>query len=245
MPAILTNHATRRCIAQSEISKMLADAATRHAGLVVRVHADTLQRKMPGSFLAHDESEMVVKLSNDAPPSPLTARSVFSVVWWVDGIQYACETTYLGGHDGDKNHGNEHVIRFAIPSHIDIMERRRASRRLLQERSLVHLRPVDDSVQGAAYLQPRTAVMLNVSPHGLACRLDTSRIEGLSVGANLTATFTVEPNDPPLVFPARIVSITSGGTPGQAIVGIEFIDDGNSHAREESLVAALARNADA
>ncbi len=242
MPVILTNQMTRRCVAPGEISKILTDAAARQANLTIRVHAKTPPPEMPGCLVACDESAMVARLSGDTTSCPFTATSLFSVVLWVDGVQYTFETTNAGGHRScDDEQVEAHVLRLTIPSRIDIMERRRASRRLLQEPSWVHLRPTDDSAGDHSY----PAVMMNVSPHGLACRLDTSQAEGLSVGVNLMTTFSIEPSDPPFVFPARIVSITSGGTPGQAVVGIELIDDGSSHAQEEALVAALARDSDA
>ena len=85
---------------------------------------------------------------------------------------------------------------------------------------------------------------MNVSPHGLACRLPESQTTRLSVDDRLFVVFSLGAGNQTFEFTGRIVSITRGGTPGQMVLGIEFIDGGTSHA-QEALGAALADDIDA
>ncbi len=234
MPVIITSATTHQRVPTSEIPDVLANAAANQTSVTIRATSDTRDREVAGTILRRDGSALIVTLSDDPLPTATTA-SVYSAVMWIDGVQYAFDTT-----GASLQSEGEPVLRLQEPAQIDIVERRRASRRPLRAPSRVRLQLADPKRD-----KPFIAVMMNVSPHGLACRLDAFLAKQLSVGAGLTSFFSLEPNDQTFAFPGRIVNITQGGTPGQAIVGIEFTGDKISKAQEEALSAALTRGMNA
>lgn len=227
--SVLISHATtRREAPLCDIPDILAQANARAATIIVRPCGKDPSHGIPATVVKCSASSLWMALSDewaDATASP----SRYTVVWWIDGVQYGFEST--GMIDPTFS---ETVIRLEAPARIEIVERRRVGRRPLRDASRVRLELTDRRGD-----HDFSASLMNVSPHGLACRLATPEADTLSVGARLVSVFSLEPNDQTFALPGRIVNITQGGTPGQAIIGIEFTGDEVSPAQEEALSAAL------
>jgi len=231
MPAIRSDIKTRKRAPTGEVPGILANAVRRHVSVMVYAESAVGPQGVPGAIVEADPSSLIVMLSHTLSRTFSQAMSEFSVVLWVDGVQYAFDT-----HGTIERTAGAATLRLTRPTEIDIVERRRARRQRLRETSRVQLLRTDPESA-----EPVSAVMMNVSPHGLACRMDLAVAKQLSVGTALTSTFALNADDKTFSLPGRIVNITQGGTPGQAIIGIEFTGDEISHAQQEALSAALAR----
>lgn len=81
--------------------------------------------------------------------------------------------------------------------------------------------------------------MLNLSEHGLACRLETGRAERLPTDGLLATTFLLPITRRAFVCPARLVNITPCGDPGRSIVGMEFVFSDEQETERRRLRLAL------
>ncbi len=106
------------------------------------------------------------------------------------------------------------------PCNVVRAERRRSPRRRLREPTAVALRTTE---MGAGW--HGRALLLNISPEGLACGLTAADGAKLKIGQPLRITLDL--GTPPAAFDlvARVVNITEGSTADRLILGLEFIAD--------------------
>lgn len=193
-----------------------------------------------GTVVGQEGDTLLVRVHGDQPSSTMGSGVDLSAVAIVHGVEYEFPTT--GILDAACEPG---IIRLAAPTELFLLDRRRTTRRLLRQRLGALLTPYDSTRTAPADTEESlSAGILNVSPHGLACLLGESQTARLSVDDQLSVAFSLGAGNQTFEFTGRIVSITEGGTPGQMVLGIEFIDGGTSHA-QEALSAALADDIDA
>ncbi len=118
--------------------------------------------------------------------------------------------------------------------YIGIIERRRVRRRRLHESTTVRFHAIDPAL--VDFSQAR---MLNLSEQGLACRMPQAQADRLRIGQTLGVVFRLNEMTEPFDIPARIVTITQGGTTDQRVVGMEFLDLPELQAQKTRLGRAL------
>lgn len=116
----------------------------------------------------------------------------------------------------------------------NVADRRRVRRRRLQRPASVTIRATS-----GGDVPTVEATLLNLSEHGLACRLETGQAERLPTDRLLAATFRLPIASRGFVCPARVVNSTPCGDPGRSIVGMEFVFSDEQDAERRRLRRAL------
>ena len=126
------------------------------------------------------------------------------------------------------------VVRIHRPASVAVLDRRRSRRRRFREGSEVALCATPDAAAWSC-----TADMLNLSTHGIACRVPAEDAKFARVGRLLGVAFQV--GTPPQEFnlTSRVVTNIRAGTPQQAVLGMEFVDQPGREVDSERLQAAL------
>ena len=114
------------------------------------------------------------------------------------------------------------------------VERRRSRRRLLPSQE------VEIATAWGGKKQAFTGVLLNVSGHGLAYRLDDRGADPPPVGSRVQASFELGRGDATFALRAEVVSVTRP-RPELMIVGIEFVDDRDQGEQLRTLRETLAQ----
>ncbi len=196
---------------------ILSQAAKSAARVTVNTFADGAENEWSGVFLGcHGPFFSIKPDSPDPPIGTLPTSSMLRVQVEIEGFTYSFETRPLHADLGP----GPSVIHLERPRTITQAERRRSSRRHLHQPTEVTLSHITGNTESSF-----EAVMLNVSPDGLACRLTRSQVECLDVGTILQARFRLESSATDFDLCARVCNVTEGGTPGHAVVGIEFTSD--------------------
>ncbi len=125
------------------------------------------------------------------------------------------------------------AITIRRPQSIKSVERRRAPRRRLHPSALVRLRIA------AGDASAFELCLLNMSEHGMACRVDESVIGALGTGSSVQVNFDLPGVAEPFAFDARVVSVTPTGG-GQAVLGLEFLENDKLFRRQDQLRSLLA-----
>lgn len=99
-------------------------------------------------------------------------------------------------------------------------ERRRSPRRRLKEPADVVLH--ENRVQAQWRCR---ASLLNLSADGLACKVPSADADDLRVGQTVCVILHPAGGTTGFDLEARVSNLTTAGTPGQCIVGLEFIHD--------------------
>jgi len=118
----------------------------------------------------------------------------------------------------------------------DPVDRRRAARRNLHPSATVKLALWPESRDEHAFM----GALLNLSPMGLACRVEESWNDALAKNVPVQATFQVRPGAQRFEVVGRVVSSTPGAEPGYSIIGIEFQFDEQALGTKRMLERALA-----
>ena len=122
----------------------------------------------------------------------------------------------------------------AIRTSVD--ERRRSPRRLLRGSVKIEIRTSGRSDTGLA-----TAVMLNLSESGVACRVAWDEVDRLRTGESIRVLFRPHETDESFDLPARIINITQAGTPDTCVIGMEFLFGSDGERVQARLRVALNR----
>lgn len=130
-------------------------------------------------------------------------------------VHYLFETRVLEFHSD--------LVILVRPESLTMLERRRSPRTRLARSCDVHL------CWGATQT-PRRAVgkLLNLSPEGMACRVDLATAEELSVGDSVEALLILDGDSERIELRAVVRSLTPGGSPNTCLLGVEFVVGGRS-----------------
>lgn len=116
------------------------------------------------------------------------------------------------------------------PGNVLRTERRRSPRRRLRAPTEVALRTTE---MGASW--HGRALLLNISPEGLACRLTAAEGAKLKIGQPVRLTLNVGTPLTAFDLAARVVNITEGCTADRLIFGLEFMADNNAVVNRQQL----------
>jgi len=239
MLAAMTHASERQAINADQLPLILGQAVSSQVGVRLRRRAGA-KASFLGVLVDQVHDVLILRTQEGAPRADELSGAELSAVATICGAEYEFSTTCLPDQAAEPG-----TIRLAMPNAMFLLERRRTARRTLRRGLNALLTPhVTASATSAESEGPVTAVILNISQHGLACRLPAGQTRVLSVDDLLLARFSLGTSTQTFEFTGRIVSITEGGTPEQMVLGIEFIDGGTSHA-QEALGAALADGLDA
>ena len=118
------------------------------------------------------------------------------------------------------------------PRRVKRIERRRAPRRRLQATSGVRLLPT----MGA---NPIEGTLLNLSEHGLACRIDQGSAPGIQESERIRIACDLPSVAAPLELDARVIAVTPADD-DYSVVGLEFVDNAMYRAQRELIGHVLA-----
>jgi hypothetical protein len=222
-----------RAVEPRRIPVVLADAHRVQVPLAIALDETPDAAPCPAHLALADSRMLLIQLetadfaAGDVQGKPVTATLS------MDHLQYTFQTTVRAVSQADPR-----TWRLELPASMHLVERRQAPRRRLHRAATVHLAP--QSAPGADRASDICGRLLNVSGQGLACRLAAEAAATLSPTQPVSVAFRLDDHDRTFAFRARIVSITEGGTPGQMVIGIEFIDGATRDAQQDALQAALA-----
>ncbi|RME40318.1 MAG: PilZ domain-containing protein [Planctomycetota bacterium] len=182
--------------------------------------------------LVHADGESVTLEADEATGDDemIAGETTVLVRLTVDGVSYRFETRYLDRRIEE----GACWVRLRRPKVLLLVDRRRRPRCRLHRPTLVTLQ--SQSRPDAWWCQ---AVMLNVSPDGLACRMPTAAASQLQPGDRLWARFRLDGVERSFVFDARVVSVIEAGEPQRSVVGLAFLESPQGSDLREALDAAL------
>ncbi len=120
------------------------------------------------------------------------------------------------------------LLLIAKPEVLQVTQRRRFQRMRLRAACPVH-------ISAKRRRQDFTGQLLNLSPDGLACRIREDDAQILRAGQRISVALHPKEADRGFEFEAVVSNKTPAGTPGHAILGVQF------HLREDDFDAQTAR----
>ena len=106
-------------------------------------------------------------------------------------------------------------VRLQRPKHLTVRQRRRFWRTEVSESSTVELVSADRALRCCG-------AMLNVSPGGLACRIERPLADQLNIGDGVHLRFDLDGDEEPFSLDGRIRAMTPASDTAQMIVGLQF-----------------------
>lgn len=229
----MTNHPIAEPIAhrlptkKANIARRLDAAASSsllHTAIAMQTpcsisRIDQLDRTPQASHIAKGNEQYLFLRGHDSQDRELQelANGVLRMVLNVGGMDYTFDVP-----NGCTWLASEHQLRIPSPRTLTLIERRRSPRRSFQQTSEVRLSFAAENSRKSC-----SAVLLNLSADGLACRAEHSDASELVVGRDMEADIQFDSEEQPIHLFGRIVSLTAGGSPGTVVVGLEFHDRRN------------------
>lgn len=149
---------------------------------------------------------------------------------------YLCNTDVIRV-DRPTNPPWEIKLHLSHPEAIQVAQRRKYRRTQFANSAKVRLYwPSEESLpsEGVGWL-------CNVSPGGMACRVESKVSDNLLIGEHVRVEFTLTPTDTvPFILDAVVCNKTPAGTEGKLIVGVQFLS-GPEHDASSQAVELLTR----
>ncbi|HNQ24579.1 MAG TPA: PilZ domain-containing protein [Phycisphaerae bacterium] len=211
---------------------VLARALETRVILRLRPDEGERQREVPARLVGGNDDTLTVEL----PPGNLVFAGVpesasIEARFSVDS-RYYMFTTRRHELTATPTAG---LLLLERPRTLALVERRRSPRR--------RWRPGAQVTLLAAEGEPRhldTAEMLNLSLHGLSCRLPGIDAEWATVGQRLRVRFCPGKGGPLLELPVRLCNVTPDMSLTRTLIGVEFVEGAAWEAAQPALTAALA-----
>jgi len=235
MTLITKDHSIATRILDAKTSNKVLLAATREKSRIqLRTDSDCDERQLTGVIVSGENGELLVELnlSDHHAHAVLISPVLYASIEVADN-RYVFKTRCLAANTD----ANGAVLRLTSPAAIAVVERRRAFRRRLHNPTDVILRA--SNPDAALHC---TAVLLNLSADGMACRVGQSRTGSWAPapGDTVCTTFNLGDEQERVDLTARVVTRTEAATPGNAILGMEFVEDGNLRINRSRLREACA-----
>lgn len=230
-----TDHGVATRILGGDASDQIFLAAVKaHNPITLRLDEDSAEEALSGTIVGGTETQLEVEFSrSDQHAYAILASPALFASMDVATSRYVFKTHCLT----TTAESDARVLRLVRPAAIAVVERRRSRRRAFRETTELVLHAIDPDAGWSVH-----ADMLNISLNGAACRLREADAAGaLGVGETTRVTFSLGRGGRAFDLTARVVSWTRAGTPGNFVVGMEFVDDGRLEANRERLREALAR----
>ena len=211
------------CNLDSQAAARLISTAVEERA-VVRLWADHNSGGVTSfaACIGVSDSHLILRLKHaDTRKCTILGLAALRLCVDVGGARYLFETGPAETGFGE----DPAVIRVSRPITIAPMDRRRSQRRRLREPADVVLNAVGEHEGWRC-----GAVLLNVSPDGIACRIPQQDGRLPSLGDTLRAEFSLDGSPFSYALTGRVVNVTQGGTPGHLVMGLEFVIDSESEA---------------
>ncbi|UCE58647.1 MAG: PilZ domain-containing protein [Phycisphaerales bacterium] len=230
-PTTLSRDIATRTLDTGASDRVLIEAVRANSPVHLCADPDHSGEVVSGTVLADDGGVLTVDVARlDTLARSILSASLLYASLDVGNDRYLFETrrvSALTGSDKDE-------LRLTRPSTVAVTERRRSRRRRFRKPTEVLLRATDPDTQWQC-----KADMLNVSLDGIACRIDSAEVDYLAVGRASCVVFQLGATAELFELSAQVVTRTEAGTPGHAVIGMEFIDDGNLQAARDRLRGVL------
>ena len=229
-----TDHgAVTRILGADASDQVFLAAVKAHNPITLCCDEDSADEALSGTIVGGSETQLEVEIDRlDHHAHALLASPTLFASMDVAANHYVFKThcvTTTAESDAD-------VLRLVRPAAVAVVERRRSRRRAFRETTELVLHAIDPDAGWRLH-----ADMLNISLNGVACRIHGADAAGaLGVGETTRVAFSLGRPGRAFDLTARVVSRTPAGTPGNFVVGMEFVDDGCLAADHRRLREALA-----
>ncbi|MGD2109341.1 MAG: PilZ domain-containing protein [Phycisphaerae bacterium] len=234
MVGVLTEAAhDARTVKAATTAALLATAIEHRATVYLRSSSERAVLALSGTIIGGDAACLTLTLRHvDGTRGLSLLDGPLEATVEIEGRRYRFETRITAA----RTPAVETRVSVAMPERLVPADRRRSPRR--QFRCGTHVTLTRSTQSGNGALE---AVLLNLSPEGMACRLAEESAASLSVGQAIGVEF--ELGAPPERFDlrAQVCNMIEGGTPGQAVIGLAFSADGQSEREQCRLGEALRR----
>lgn len=196
--------------------EMLAEAVRAKTQIQLAPSESFLRPCVWGVLTEADEGKLVIEIERvSATPEQLYRLRRLYATLELRESRFFFDAVLL---DAANVWGRGTLVEFNWPPIIAVEERRRSQRRKFRQPSTVTLTIVDGSAERS--LQ---ASVLNVSLHGMACKLGEEEACGLSVGMRLHADMRIGGSPERFEETVVIANVTPAGSPGHVVLGMEFV----------------------
>ena len=212
-----------------EQSRQTLERAVRGQSQAVIESAALGRQGVNGFFVSGDGKALLIELTGQPPVNPQTVVGQACDVQFYCGKRYRFSSTIVAFPQW----GESRAVAVARPEIVSVSERRRLLRATLAPSSTVDL-----EWTAAGLTQRCTAILLNVSAGGLACRVSAAAAQGLSSDHTVRTAFQ-------LPWQSRLFTVDSAVTnktpasEGNVILGIAFVptpaQEADCRALKESL----------
>lgn len=201
-------------------SELLAQAVHGHAPIQLSLCEKFLEPCLWGVLVGEKEGKLLMevrRLGSSLEEQQHVAR-LYATIELLD-CRYFFDAN-LSKSPGEWQCGAQ--LEFHWPMTIAVEERRRSRRRQFQEADKATLVVAANGSEAMI-----DVIVLNVSLHGLACKISESEAAGLEVGSKLRVRMRIGGSSELFEEEAAIVNRTPAGSPGQVVLGMEFVAEPN------------------
>jgi len=193
--------------------RLLEVSKRRGASIRLEVKSAEIERVLHGRVVGTSQQGLMVQLDQESE-EPVLPSTCCDAALRYEGQDYMFASHLLAWDvDGDRV-----VLEVASPDVVCTWQRRRFVRATLADSARVYFsRP--DEFEAILF----DGAMLNVSPDGMACRVDVVDAGRQAVGEPLGVGFVLRPGQDVIALNATVKSKTPGGTPGTIILGVQFV----------------------
>ncbi len=213
----------------SNAARQIFENAIRTQAQVALESPSWSDRTINGYIISGDDEALLMEM---------TGRPALDIAFLVgttcDVHMYADQTYHFATSiTATPQWGQSRAIALARPADIRVLERRRSHRAKLAPSSQVRL---EWTHEGLA--RRYTAAMLNISPDGLACRIEAPVREAVDIGDVLLTRFQIPYGTRAFELEGRVRNITPTDE-GRTILGLQFVRTGQFGEALEVLGRAL------
>lgn len=217
-------------------ARVLTQAVRARAKLEIEPRPEDRHRLLWGLLTGHDEDALHVELC-DVERS-IDLRSLIGVMCDVRSIVCGQLCLFATFVSDVADHAVPARLMLGLPESIQLANRRRFARRAPAD-------PVPARLTLPGSNAKFVAVLSNIGAGGLACRAVSRELdELLFIGDRIAVEFALPWSKEVFELPASVCTKGAAGEPGQLLVGVEFVAEGNECALQrlaESLSDEAAR----
>lgn len=211
------------------------ESAIRTQAQVVLESSAIPNTTINGALISGDERALLMEITGRPARDPAGLINAAAQVQVFSDRRYCFATTITAA----PRWGDTRALAFDRPEVITVLDRRRFVRARLAPSSRVNLEWKHAGVDNR-----RLATMLNISPEGIACRLDDAKEPPIPIGGSLRVRFTL-PGQGSAFHLSATVSNATPASDGSTILGLHFDDTTDARSQFERLKEALRAPRDA
>jgi hypothetical protein len=197
----------------STSGRLLEQAVRCRAAIDLVIHAPDLEDHLVGCVASVDRDAL--QISALSAPGDILPSVYADGTMQLHGQEYLFSTSIINC----ERRAHDIVIDVVRPAMLQTWQRRRFMRASVADSTDVQIFPRDGAGESVA-----TGRVLNLSPGGLAMRLDARQADQLTIESCLQLRFALRPGGEAFVLDAEVRTKTPGGSPGTIIVGVQFTD---------------------